>query len=257
MKRELLVAAAALALAIPASGAQSLLVLPLRPEAGGKPAEGFLLAGKVAARAEGRSFVTTLDWAELAETMDRLGLDKRSLAEPETLRRLGAALEVDAVLGGTFRPRGGQAAVRATVVSVRTGRMARAPEWILERDLTVPVPVPELDAPVIGEEGLRDSLADASPCDGAMDRVDELERHILDLKARYWALQLRRGVGMKGLKFNPGSTITDPDLKREFYGRLKAWHAQDVIPELSPIEVQEFAENDLKALKLARRCGIL
>lgn len=255
MKRELL--GAILLLAMPAAGAQSLLVLPLRPEAGGAAAEGLRLSRKLAARAERRAFVSTLDWDSLSETMDRLGLDKRSLSEPETLRRLGAALEVDAVLGGSFRPRGGQAVVRASVVSVKTGRVARGPEWVLERDLSVPVPSPEIDAPELPEGGLRDSLADQSPCQGAASQVDDWERHILDLKARYWALQLRRGVGMRGLKFNPGSTITDPQLKAEFYERLKAWHAQEVIPELSPIEVAEFAEFDLKALKLARRCGIL
>ena len=255
MKRKLL-GLLLLALAAPAA-AQTLLVLPLKPLGGGNPDEGARLARKLAARAEGRAFVTSLDWAELSREMDRLGLDKRAVGEPEGQRRLGAALEADAVLAGDFRPRGGQAVVNARLVSVKTGRVARAPEWVVERDLSVPVPAPDIEAPVLPEEGLRDSLADRHPCDGAASRVDDLERHILDLKARYWALQLRRGVGMRGLKFNPGSTITDPDLKREFYTRLKAWHAQAVIPELSPIEVHELGKTDLEALKLARACGIL
>lgn len=234
-------------------------VLPLAPEDGGDPREGWGIAVKMTSRLEGRASVLAVSWPELNRLMEENGLDKRRFQEPATLGEIGRQLNVQAVISGGFSARGSRATARLRLVSVATGAVVKSATWSLERDVLVPAPELFVEPPVLDEDkalAMRDSVSD-DPCDGALDRVDTLEKSILDLKARYWALQLQRGVAMRGLKFNPGSTITDPALKKEFYGRMKAWMSQEVIPELTPTENKEFAEIDEKAIRLARRCGIL
>jgi hypothetical protein len=69
-------------------------------------------------------------------------------------------------------------------------------------------------------------------------------------------MQLHKGVDSASLKANPGSTITNPDLKRQFYDRMKYWYAQETIPELTPPEVKRFINMDRRAFALHQECGI-
>ena len=102
---------------------------------------------------------------------------------------------------------------------------------------------------------LRDSLADTR-CKDAPERANQLEGQILDLKARYWALRIRNGIKMEGVRHNLGSTITDPLLKKEFHDRMRKWFAERDIPELNAREVTEFVDADTEAFALHRECGL-
>ncbi len=234
-------------------------VLPFAPDDASPPREGWVIAAKLAARGEGRRFITTVNWKSLGRLMDDNGLDRRRLRESAVVREIGRILKVDAVVSGSFVTRGGEWIVKASFVNVETGRVAGSRKRLLSKDVIVSVPELVVDAPVFEEgEGLRDALADfPSPCDGAAGRVDALEKSILDLKARYWALQLKGGLDLRSLTYNPGTIITDPELKRLFYTRMKQWYAQDTIPTLHPTEAKTFAKIDERAFRLARDCGIL
>lgn len=235
-------------------------VLPLIPIDGSDPREGWSLAVKMISKMNGNLKIRAVDWTALARVMDQHGLDKKGIRDPKILRRLGKALEVDAVLTGSFRAEGKKAAFRPLLIDIRSGRTSWAKEQRLERDMVVSVPDLKIEPPVLDPENtlaMRDAPSDYDNCEGATGRVDAIEAKILELKARYWALQLSRGVSYSGIKFNPGSTISDPDLKKAFYGRMKAWMAEDVIPELTPHEILQFAEADEHAIHIARSCGIL
>src|SRR5205814_317036 len=148
---------------------------------------------------------------------------------------LGRALKVDAVMTGRFRTKGSRLIVKPLLMRAASGKLAKGKILTLDRDIEVPVPELFVAAPILDrDEALRDAVSaqSAPSCEDAADRVDSYEKHILDVKARYWALQLSRGVAMQGLKFNPGSTISDPFLKQEFYERMKEWRRQAIIPEL-------------------------
>lgn len=230
------------------------------PEQGADPREGWALSVKMISKIDGGLKVRALDWAALSELMDARGLDKRSLHDPAVLKLLGGHLQVDSVLSGRFSVRGKEAVYRPLLIDVRSGKSAWAPEQRIDRDLIVSVPDIKIEPPVLDPEhtlAMRDAPSDYEACEGAGERVDALENKILDLKARYWALQLSRGVSYKGIKFNPGSTISDPGLRKVFYGRMKAWMKQEVIPELTPHETIQFAQIDEEAFHLARSCGIL
>lgn len=82
------------------------------------------------------------------------------------------------------------------------------------------------------------------------------EAEILELKARYWALKLKSGVVNTSLKSNPGSEISDPELRRRFYEELAAWYHGEGIPDLTLTERAAFLITDHKASLLRRRCGL-
>lgn len=237
----------------PARGAARVAVLPMLPEGSEDPREGWALSVKLVSGIERRHRVMALDWAELARVMESRGLDKRSLRDREVLRRIGEAVKADAVFAGSFRTEGTTAVAAPVLIDVRGGRLRRGARRRFDRDFVVEPPVLDQEESL----AMRDAPADYAPCEAAAERVDGLERRILDLKARYWALQLSRGVPYAALKFNPGSTITDPALKKALYGRMKQWLRQPIVPELTPHEIQQFAEADGKAFEIARRCGIL
>jgi len=244
--------------ASPLSAAGRVALLPFVPNDGGDPREGLDLSAKLASRL-GKGEAVSLDWRSLGRLMEENGLDKKSLLDPATLRRIGRILSVDKVVIGGFSTQGGELAAQTRLVNVKTGEVSYAAQWRVARNISVPVPELSVEAPIIdGDESLdmRDSPSDTL-CDGAAGHVDRLESHILDLKARYWALQLKKGVSMSTLKFNPGSTISDPELKGKFYARMGAWYKEEIVPELTPIESKVFAEFDEQAFQLARQCAIL
>ena len=140
---------------------------------------------------------------------------------------------------GAFLTSGDEAVVKALFISSAGWTQTAAPLVIEDADM----------------EDLRDSLAETR-CKDAPERVDRLESQILDLKARYWALRIKKGINMEDVRHNLGSTITDPSLKKEFYDQMRKWFAQRDIPELDPGEVTRFVDADQEAFALRRECGL-
>lgn len=204
----------------------------------------------------------------LPRLMEELALDRSGAVASR--HRLGKVLPVDGLVTGTWIPAPGGVRLLARLVQVESGLIVGASETELELD-TPPslsvldpfdVPVPDLTAGFPDEVPapllvLRDAPASPEPaCDDAPARVDALEESVLELKARYWAARLKAGVDGRSLRSNPGSTITDPLLKRRFYERLKVWHASEEVPPLSASEVRRFVQADGAAFALHRDCGL-
>jgi mono/diheme cytochrome c family protein/TolB-like protein len=93
-------------------------------------------------------------------------------------------------------------------------------------------------------------------CPNARARVDALERDVLELKARYWAIELRkRKTPIEAAPKEMTSAILDPEIKREFYDSLNKWSAMGRIPALSPAEVKRFVDSDGQAFSVRQNCG--
>lgn len=94
-------------------------------------------------------------------------------------------------------------------------------------------------------------------CSGARARVDQLERDILELKAQYWALELRKsGTSISGAPKDMTSALIEPEIKNRFYERLKSWSALPRIPAMTPAEVKRFVSLDSQAYTLRENCGL-
>jgi len=130
------------------------------------------------------------------------------------------------------------------------------PVWLPAEELSVAAPELAPEDAVQYRDSVADNAAGSEDCANAAQRMDGMNKQILDLKARYWALQLKHGVPLSGMRHNPGAEIADPALKHEFYERMKAWVYQGSIPDLNASEVKRFVDVGSKVFDLSARCGI-
>ena len=100
-------------------------------------------------------------------------------------------------------------------------------------------------------------LTSSFDCPNAQSLINELERDILEVKARYWALELKkRKTSVADAPKEMTSAILDPELKRQFYDRLSTWAEADRIPALTPAEIKRFVSADGQAFSLRQNCGL-
>jgi TolB-like protein len=254
------------------AGVSRVAVLPFASSDGRGGADGWNISEKLVTQLVRTGKVQALERSMLKALMDEHKLGRTGALDPATLRKLGKVLSAEGVVTGSYITIGREVVVNARLIDVETGVIVAASERRAERDwfdVPIYVPAPELfvSAPTIVEDpvALRDSLSDGfaepaslkhSDCDNAATSVDRLEASVLDLKARYWALKLKQGLDGRSLKSNPGSTISDPELKQEFYDRLKQWFASRSVPELSAEETRRFVAADGRAYELHEYCGL-
>lgn len=271
-----------LAKAAKRSGIGLVAVLPFEPADSSNPREGWNIAEKLTTQIVRQKRVQTVERNHLRKLMNEAFLGESGAIELPRLRRVGKILAVDALVTGSFVTAGNEVVVSARLIDARTGAIIEAVERKADRDWydplglngrLAPMPLdpyafggPDGEAPLIppapasvpdliASADLRDSVGEAG-CEDAAERVDRLEGAILELKARYWANQLKNGLSLASLRHNPGSTITDPFLKRRFYDRMKAWYAQASVPAMTAPEVKRFTEIDGQAFRLHRECGL-
>jgi TolB-like protein len=255
------------------NGVTRVAVLPFEPADGGSPRDGWNISEKLVTQLVRTGKVQALERSMLRALMSEHRLGLSGALDPATLKRLGRVLSADGIVTGSFTTIGREVVVNARLINAETGVIVAASERRAGRDwfdlpgLYVPAPEFTVEAPRIvpdgefaqaapdAEPGLRDALADEG-CDGAAEKVDRLENEILDVKARYWALRLKKGLDMASLKHNPGSTISDAELKQQFFDRMNAWYAQKRVPPLSAAETRRFVSADGQAFDLHQRCRL-
>jgi hypothetical protein len=176
----------------------------------------------------------------------------------------------EAVVTGSFVFNGGKMRVSVRLVHAETGEILAAAEesfdWAGPADeshndgswtMTIPAPEFLVEVPpiVMDPIEMRDAPNDDS-CTDAAARVDRIAAGILDVKARYWAFELRKGFSPYAVTRNPGSEITDPALKERFYGTMKSWFSKPFVPELSHAEFERMRREDARAAEISSRCGL-
>lgn len=251
------------------AGISRVAVMPFEPADGGSVRDGWNISEKLTTQLVRGGKVQALERSMLKALMEEHELGRTGALDPATLRKLGRVLSAEGIVTGSFTTIGREVVVNARLINVETGVIVAASERRAERDwfdgsvLFVPAPQFTVEAPTIlteGEISLKDALrapaADEANCNNAATTVDRLEGQILDLKARYWAHKLRKGLDFATLKVNPGSTISDPELKQEFYDKIREWYARGRVPELSPAETKRFVAVDGQAYSIAQKCGI-
>ena len=231
--------------------------------------DGEVLADMLTERLLADGKVRVVERARLPEVMAerRLGAVGAAASAGGGTPRLAAA---DAVVTGTFVSAGGKMRATARLVSAETGEILSATEESFDWEApsgetradgswTLDVPAPEFLAevpPIVMDPvELRDALNNDS-CADAADRVDRIIGGILEVKARYWAFELKHGYSPYAVTRNPGSEITDPGLKERFYDAMRAWFKKPFIPELSHSEYERMRREDARASEISSRCGL-
>lgn len=247
------------------AGVSRVAVMPFEAADGSSSRDGWNISEKLVTQLVRTGKVQALERSMLKALMDEHQLGRTGALDPATLRKLGRVLSAEAIVTGSFITVGREVVVNARLINTETGVILAADERRAERDwfdlpsLFVPAPEFTVEAPTIlteGEIAFKDAVAEEPNCNNAATMVDRLEAQILDLKARYWAYKLKKGLDFSTLKVNPGSTISDPELKQEFYDKIRSWYALGHVPELTPTETKRFVAVDGQAYTLAQKCGI-
>jgi len=275
------------------AGINRVAVVPFMPADGGAPAHGWNISERFLTQLVRAGRVKAVERSLLGQLVSEHRLGETGMLDRATLKRLGRILAVDGIVAGSFVSVGQGVLLYARLINTETGVIVAAGEARVKREWPEsagqevrlgqppalvpswpsPAPPPPICRQGLGERGtacaaplereappamersadLKDVPADV-PCARAEAEVDRLESRILDLKARYWAIQLRRGVSIADLVVFPGLTISDLDLRQTLFDRMHDWYAQGKIPDLTPEELQRFLVTDMEAFLLHRRC---
>ena len=255
------------------AGVEKIGILPFVPTNGANSREGVSISERLVTHIVQHGKVQVVERGLLKKIMQEHYLGNTGLLSPEGRKKAGKILPVDAIVTGSFVNLGGKVKVNARLIHIESGTILFADnrevknDWM---DVWRNVPVPDLfvEAPPLKTSPRRAwqrppemlkavVLETGLDCTDANRRVNLLERSILDQKARFWAMRLRDdSFSFASLKFNPGSTITDPKLRSRFYALVKYWYRQDKIPSLTPEEVETFIALDGKAFALYRECAL-
>lgn len=239
-------------------------VLPLESRSLGGERDGERLADLLTERLVAGGEVRVVERSRLPDVMAerRLGAVGATASAEASAPGLAAA---DAVVAGSFVRGEGRMRASVRLVNARTGEIVAAVEETLPWDApageswTMSVSAPEflVDVPpiVLDPVELRDAPNDDS-CAEAAARVDRIAAGILEVKARYWASELRKGFSPYAVTRNPGSEISDPELKARFYDAMKGWFRKPFVPELSRSEFERMRREDARAAEIVSRCGL-
>ncbi|MHB2025066.1 MAG: FlgO family outer membrane protein [Elusimicrobiota bacterium] len=284
-----------LAAAARGAGIARVAVIPFSGLGGISSGDGRIISENLITRMVRMRKIQVVERSLLKKLMSEDVLDQTGAVASSSVKITGKMLSADGIVTGTYDETDDGVIINARLIDVETGVILAAVQrevgkkWFGDDSgsgfgsdsgaIWVPAPRFTVAAPAFpsqDDSDMRDALADAAPaflpgladapaaeakipeasaCAGASVRVDRMEARILEIKARYWAARLRAGLSPGSLKTNPGSMISDPDLKKAFYNRLEYWYHQDRIPRLRSLEAQRLVAMDREAYSLYDRCG--
>lgn len=279
-----------LARAADRAGVERVAVLPFSPMDGSEAGEGRIVAERLSARIAQRGGVRVVERGRLSDLMSEHLLAKTGAVDPRKAAKLGRLLQARAIVVGTFVSLGNSLELNARLVDLETGEVlaARVAEterdWFAYSDDVIPAPAPmsledavgdalyfqrgeRLPAPVAAPRrrtrdresvfavpgDLRDSVGNGG-CAAYAARVNALQESVLDLKARHWAIEMRKkGLDFETTRRRTEGGLTDPNLRARYAERLRdawIWGAKP----LSSGEVKRFVEADSAAFSLRAAC---
>lgn len=219
-----------------ARGVKRVAVVPFTAPRGAASYSGAIVSERLVIQILARGELDLVERRFLDKVLEEQRLGVFGIMDQDTVKALGKVLGVDAILTGTIvELKGERVEVNARLIHAETAQVLAADtvrvakDWeeraIGEDASTWIVPVPDL-----GDEPFKSGAS-------CQTSVDEVERRLLDFKARYWADRLKDpAFSLRSLKRNPGSEIRNADLKKQFF--LKLQQRYDA-PERTPLTPDE------------------
>ncbi len=211
-------------------------VVPFTAPRGAASYSGAIVSERLVISILARGELDLIERRFLDKILEEQRLGVFGIMDQDTVKTLGKVLGVDAILTGTVvELKGDRVEVNARLIHTETARVLAADSVRISKDWeerpigedagTWIVPAPELT---------EDSPKSGASCQAS---VDEVERRILDFKARYWAERLKDpGFTIRSLKHNPGSEIRNAETKKQFFLKMREHYDAEARTPLTPLE---------------------
>lgn len=249
-------------------------VAPFQGPRGRESFSGAVVSERLISNLLAQGTIDVVERALLKNVMREQRLERFGLVDPRMVKTLGKVLGVEALVTGTVvELRDGRVEINARLVDAETAKVLSAMTVSIEKEWSefspeevMNVPVPELpDFEVAANTpapawryNVNDTAGDlpgADSCGESHSQVDELERSIVDLKARYWAARLKDpAFSGSSLKQNPGSEIENSDLKNRFYSQLRLWYDNSSAPAMTDSEITILNQQEKRIHALSDSC---
>lgn len=159
-------------------------VLPFISTNGQHPEDGMVMADRLIGALVQQKKVRVVERELLQGVMKEHYLGTSGIVSPEGRRKIGQILSVDAIVTGSFVSFGRRAAMNARLIHVETGDILYAQTREIEIDWFDPIPIAN---PWGGLAG--DFNYGPASCRDVQSQLDNLERALLEIKTRYWAIE--------------------------------------------------------------------
>ena len=223
---------------------QRVAVMSLEPAGRQSTFEAWNLSEKLLTGLASAGKVQVVERSLLGKVMEEHRLAATGMVDAAALKKLGKVLPVDGVVTGSFVTYGNMMVVRARLIDVETAVVLAASERRIAREV--------FDA---RDEAAAVTGGVQTDCSAAAQRVNRLESEVLDLKARLWVLQFKKGVEPSERRGNPVAIVSDGALRQVFYDKVMYWLARERVPELTDDEVRRLLTLDSEAFALHGECG--
>jgi len=254
--------ASLLARAARAHGRARLAVLPFVSIGGRGSTSGRIVSERLVGPLTAENSIEIVERALLESVMREQRLQVSGVVDSRSVKELGKILNADAVVTGTVMAlKDDRVEIVAHLIDAETAKVIAVASAKVEQDWSESLfddsswgglnfqSMPSFDLAASAEAGDWD-------CGRAQDTVDELERSLVDLKARFWAQKLREGLSGAALSRNPGSEIRNREIRAKFYERLKERHsAASPATDLSAREVETMKNLMEKVSRLNKICS--
>lgn len=211
-------------------------VLGFAGEDGVEKNETDYIAERTAACLAGHKKPALIDRSVLAKALKGTRLSSPAGADRDKAKMIRDIFSLDAVVTGTVFAAGHKLKILTKLIEMKSGRVLLAGQSESERERAQFPEVPDLElewddkAWPLPPSDIRDAVSEPGQgsCAGREMRLAGLNSELVDAKALYWAAKMKEpGFSIRGLKRNPGTEITDPEVKARFYRQLDAYYKEE------------------------------
>lgn len=230
-------------------GLTRVAVLPFVPVDQSPASDGWALAERFTTPFVSAGKVRAVERALLSKVLDEISLSRTGLlGNADAPARLTLA---DGVIAGSFAADGDRVALNVRLISRETGAVLAAGAATLKRGRATAA----ADPAMLSGMAMAAEELEMEDCSGAAQRVDRLERSVMDLEARYWAIHLRQGLSFADLRRVPGADISDQDQRWDFYDQVRVYYAARELPALTRTETAYLALIEKVSARVRDRCA--
>ena len=247
-----------------ASDIKKISVLDFAARGGVEKNETDYISEKMGSCLAGHKTPALIERALLEKVLKEARLSSSADGEADKAKALGGIFSIDAVVTGTVFAAGGKLKILTRLIDVKTGRVLLAVRSEAEREWAQFSGLPDMGLPWADADwpslpsDFRDAVSEPArnSCADRKLRLTRLNSELVDAKALYWAAKMKEpGFSIRGLTKNPGTEITDPEIKARFYRLLGAYYRSESAPPPEQEKLPALMELLEEEAQVYNECG--